>query len=87
MSDNTNTAVNRLLNDDGEIVVPVAAGCTLRSASDTFLSGEYVRLCDGEGNELLYWDHTEWQEDPVLVMGAILNAAAGLRIDGNPTTT
>lgn len=67
---------------NGEVVVKLADGCSLRSgsASSAFTSGEYVRLCDKRGREILYWDHEEWQNDPVLVMGAIINSAAGLRV-------
>lgn len=73
------------LNDDGEVVVQLADGHSLRSGvyDDNpvrLLSGEYVRLCDPNGKELLYWDSEEWKTDPVLVMGAIINSAAGLRI-------
>lgn len=76
-----------LLNEEGEVVVRLADGCTLRSGvydkSDlnALTSGEYVRLCDPDGTEYLYWDQAEWEADPALVMGAIINAAAGLRIE------
>jgi hypothetical protein len=74
--------VKNLINEDGEVVVQLADGCSLRSGvyeGGTFTSGEYVRLCDSDGKEILYWDHQEWADDPVLVMGAIINSAAGLR--------
>lgn len=74
------SATDALLNEDGEVVVKLADGWTLRSGAKHFTSGEYVRLVDPEGSESLYWDHAEWQEDPVLVMGAIINSAAGLRL-------
>jgi hypothetical protein len=78
-----------LLNQDGEVVVLLANGCTLRSGvydpqSDaSFISGEYVRLCDPLGIEILFWDQEEWATDPALVMGAIINSAAGLRIESD----
>ena len=68
-----------LLDENGEVVVSLADGWTLRSGSDDFVSGDYVRLCRPDGTEYLYWDSEEWQTDPRLVMGAIINAAAGLR--------
>lgn len=34
----------------------------------------YVRVCDPLGRELAYWTYDEWQEDPQLVMGAIIGA-------------
>ncbi len=36
----------------------------------------YVRVCAPDGREISYWTYTEWAEDPQLVMGAILGAAA-----------
>lgn len=72
--------------ESGEVIVKLADGWTLRSgvyepdAPDALTSGEYVRLCDTDGTELLYWDQAEWAADPALVMGAIINSAAGLRI-------
>lgn len=74
------------LNDDGEVVVHVADGWSLRSgviggaAPSALLSGDYVRLCRPDGSEYQYWDSEEWKVEPTLVMGAILNAAAGLRM-------
>lgn len=70
---------------DGEIVVHLADGWTLRSGVydpqnlESLISGEYVRLVDPEGEEYAYWDQEEWATDPALVMGAIINSAAGLR--------
>lgn len=76
----TRTIIVPGTNDDGEVVVQLANGFSLRSgayeASSGFLSGEYVRLCNPEGEEVLYWDQDEWTHDPALVMGAIINAAA-----------
>lgn len=69
------------LNADGEVVLVLASAWTLRSGvaepddGDSFTSGEYVRLCRPDGTEHLAWDQQEWADDPVLVMGAILNAA------------
>jgi hypothetical protein len=60
---------------EDEIVVKLANGCTLRSGSEEFMAGDYVRIVDPSGEEIAYWDHAEWQEDPVVVMGAIMNAA------------
>lgn len=74
-----------LRNDDGEVVVTLAGGWSLRSGcspeAGDFVSGEYVRLCRPDGEEHLYWDHHEWQVDPILVMGAIINSAAGLIVE------
>jgi hypothetical protein len=63
------------LNEDGEVVLVLANGWTFRSGGDDFTSGEYVRLCDPSGTESAYWDQAEWETDPALVMGAIINSA------------
>lgn len=71
--------------EDGEVVVWLKDDWSLRSGvydeSDGMLSGNYVRLCRPDGSEYLYWDQDEWMTDPALVMGAILNSAAGLRFE------
>jgi len=64
-----------------EVIVRLADGCTLCSGSENRIAGDYVRLCDPDGEEIAYWDHLEWQEDPILVMGAIIQSAAGVRIE------
>jgi len=69
-------------NDPHEVIVPLENGNTLRSGvydpqDDSLTCGEYVRLCDPNGNEIVYWDQEEWRDDPALVMGAIICCAAG----------
>lgn len=71
-------------NEDGEVQVNLADGWSLRTGvynKDEWglTSGEYVWLARPDGSEYAYWDQEEWSADPALVMGAILNAAAGLR--------
>lgn len=73
-------------NDDNEVVVQLSNGCSIRSGvyepgPDSLTCGEYVRVCDPNGEEAVYWDSAEWEEDPVLVMGAIINSAYGLRVE------
>lgn len=72
--------------ENDEVVCKLANGWTLRSGGlknplhhGGFTSGEYVRLCKPDGTEHLYWHYDEWEEDPICVMGAIINAAAGYR--------
>ena len=72
------SAVRDDMND--ETIVELADGNTLRSGSKTFMAGDYVRLCDSEGEEIAYWHYDEWQNDPQLVMGAIIRSAAGVSI-------
>ena len=79
-----------LLASEGEVVVALADGWSLRSgvyASESLAttSGEYVRLCDPDGSEYLYYDSSEWECDPVGVMGALINSAAGLRMEVGAT--
>jgi hypothetical protein len=66
---------------DDEIVVRLADGWTIRSGSSDpdYTCGEYVRICRPDGSEYLYEDNAEWRDDPVLVMGAVIMAAAGFR--------
>jgi len=58
-------------------VIEVAGGCTIRtdSAEASPAGSSYVRVCTPDGSEIGYWDSAEWQEEPELVMGAILGAA------------
>lgn len=63
------------LNEEGEVVLQLANGYSLRSGGEEFTAGEYVRLVDAQGEEVLYWDQGEWESDPALVMGAIINSA------------
>ena len=65
---------------EDEVIVKLADGCTLRSGSNTHMAGDYVRLCDESGEEIAYWDSSEWREEPVEVMGAIIRAASGIRL-------
>jgi len=72
---------------DNEVVVKLADGWSIRSGvykpdeEGALTSGEYIRLVDPEGVEYLYYDQAEWEpnNEGALVMGAFLNAAAGLR--------
>jgi hypothetical protein len=36
---------------------------------------DYVRIVDGTGRELVYWNSDEWANEPGLVMGAIMGLA------------
>lgn len=77
--------VSRMARFDGdETVVALADGCTIRSGQDEdrpdCIAGGYVRVVDADGEDVAYWTSNEWAEDPILVMGAMLNAAAGSRL-------
>jgi hypothetical protein len=62
---------------DGECVIPLVNGNTIRA--DSYGANEagssYVRICGPDGGEVAYPSCDEWQQDPQLVMGAILGAA------------
>jgi hypothetical protein len=42
---------------------------------------EYVRVCDENGDEVVYYDKQEWIDEPVDVMGALLGAMRMLSSD------
>jgi hypothetical protein len=56
-----------------ECVVQLPNGHELRTPGHP-APCEYVRIVDASGNERVYWDSAEWQEDPEGVMGAIVGA-------------
>lgn len=67
----------RELGEAAELIIPLPNGGSLccGAVPSGQMYGDYVRICDAKGNEILYWDCQEWQEDPVLVMGAIFGAS------------
>ena len=62
---------------DDPTVITLANGNKIFSSSKEFMAGDYVRVVDGNHREIGYWDHQEWADEPVQVMGAILRCAAG----------
>lgn len=59
-----------------ELIIPLPNGNTLHCGPGQHrMYGDYVRICDSDGEELIYWDQDEWKCDPELVMGAIFNCA------------
>ena len=60
-----------------EFVLELSNGNTIRTGTyeGNPAGSSYVRICAPGGRETGYWAHTEWSEDPQLVMGAILGAA------------
>ena len=45
-----------------------------KSFEESPLGCEYVRIINSEGKEVAYWSSSEWRDDPVSVMGAIMGA-------------
>ena len=62
-----NDKVTCLVLDNGNKII---------STSEKHMAGDYVRVVSKDGVEIGYWDNLEWQEDPIVVMGAILRCAA-----------
>jgi len=63
-----------------EVIVKLADGCTVRSGSAARLAGDYIRICNPNNEEIAYWHCDEWENEPILTMGAIINFMAGKRI-------
>jgi hypothetical protein len=68
---------SRELFADDPTVLTLVNGNKIFSSSKEFMAGDYVRVVDRNHREIGYWDHQEWVDDPILVMGAILRCAAG----------
>jgi hypothetical protein len=61
-----------------EIKIPLPNGGTLRCGpGEDHQWGGYLRICDPDGNEILYWDTAEWETEGEgeSVIGAIFNAS------------
>lgn len=81
-----------LLDENGEIAIQLADGCIIYSGwmdkedPEALVSGDYIRLEDENGKELLYYGADEIMGEHQLegrqALGAFLNACAGLRVPG-----
>jgi len=59
-----------------EIVIPLPNGGSLRCGpGENHEHGGYIRICDADGIEIIYWDKAEWSETPELVIGAVFASA------------
>jgi hypothetical protein len=59
-----------------ELIMPLPNGGSLRCGEgESSMWGGYIRICDAQGNEILYWDRAEWEEDGESVMGAAFAAS------------
>ena len=55
-----------------EIIIPLENGGSLRCcAGDYYMWGGSARICDAEGNEIIMWDCTEFEDDAESVLGAM----------------
>jgi hypothetical protein len=68
---------------EAEAVIELASGCEVRCPPGSE-DCEYVRIVNADGCELAYWHYTEFQEDPVLVLGALLGAMQSSEADEEP---
>jgi hypothetical protein len=62
------------VRDPDEVAIPTLTGdayVVVESAEANPNGTSYVRVVDMKGRERLYWESTEWADDPELVMGAI----------------
>lgn len=59
-----------VINNGSETVVKLVGGGDIRSGED------YVRVCDDDGRELMYWHRQEFEEDFNTAMGNFLQLAA-----------
>ena len=63
-----------------EIKIPTQNGTQFLCFEDSESNIEgctYIRLCDSNGDELVYWHYDEWVESPIEVMGAMMGALTG----------
>ena len=59
-----------------EIVIALPKGGSLRCGpGEDHEHGGYIRICDSDGIEIIYWDKAEWAEAPELVIGAVFASA------------
>ena len=61
--------------DESECCVPIADGSqflVFPSYEKNEAGVDYLRFVGEDGEELLYYDHQEWVDDPQLVLGAIM---------------
>ena len=43
----------------------------------------FIKVLGADGKEIAYWTADEWEEEPILVMGAIMGALAGSSLGGH----
>jgi len=56
---------------NSEIAIPLPNGGTLRCGPGyEHEYGGHIRICDSKGNEIMFWESTEWATDDEGVIGA-----------------
>lgn len=59
-----------------ELVIALPSGNTLCCGpGGEHQWGGYLRICNPEGQELLYWTMEEWRDNPEGCIGAVFSAA------------
>lgn len=66
-----------------EVVLDMPNGMQLHADGEDATGTSYVRVCDPEGVEVMYWNAEEWGEAPEEVMGAIIGALCAIEA-GDP---
>jgi len=74
-----------ILTAEDEVAVPLLNGCIIVSGwidkddPDARLAGQYLRLEDPNGDELLYYEYSEWMDAPECyeAIGAFICRSAG----------
>lgn len=64
-----------------EVEIALLNGAAIRTGAgkpgEPLFSGSYIRIVNADGTENGYWHCDEWEDEPLLVMGAILASASG----------
>lgn len=66
-----------------EVVLTVENGMQLATDGEDETGTSYVRVCDPDGFEVMYWNEDEWREAPAEVMGAIIGSLCAIH-QGDP---
>ena len=69
---------NRTTATEDFTVLVLDTGYKILTFGDNQQAGAQVHVLDSSDKEIAMWDNAEWRDDPELVMGAILRAAAGV---------
>ena len=80
-----------VMDDPDDYSVELADGRRIISGSDTignngetYPLGDFIQILTPDGEEVAYWDHSEWVENPESTMDAIINTASGMKINREP---
>ena len=71
-------ATGKSFMEEGSVERVLDKRTRLALDNDMFVvgTGDEIQIVGENGYEVQYWDHSEWKEEPILVMGAIWRASA-----------